>query len=266
MKSVSTIAKGAIATLAFTLAGTASAGTVLVKSDQFPATSVNNFYNSYGGNHSTITTQAVSSINFAGVDLFWSIQPRNGYSAADLLAMSNYLAGGGRIAFMGEHGAFTPTQNNNINTALMALGATMVIRNTVLDGGYQTASKANGQIFDTPIMAGVNSLEYAAFAPITLWGSAQALVEGKDLSSVLMAYQGIGAGGIFVVTDQNIWDNSATLWANHDNETLLSRMVSGQVTAPVPEPATWAMMIAGFGAVGYALRRRRKRAAIVTYA
>jgi len=28
--------------------------------------------------------------------------------------------------------------------------------------------------------------------------------------------------------------------------------------APVPEPATWAMMLVGFGAVGYAMRRRRR--------
>ncbi|MEP6785165.1 MAG: PEPxxWA-CTERM sorting domain-containing protein [Sphingomonadales bacterium] len=28
-------------------------------------------------------------------------------------------------------------------------------------------------------------------------------------------------------------------------------------TAPVPEPATWAMMVAGFGAVGFAMRRRQ---------
>lgn len=26
---------------------------------------------------------------------------------------------------------------------------------------------------------------------------------------------------------------------------------------PVPEPATWAMMLFGFGAVGYSMRRRR---------
>ncbi len=32
--------------------------------------------------------------------------------------------------------------------------------------------------------------------------------------------------------------------------------------APVPEPATWAMMIAGFGAAGAALRSRRRRAAV----
>lgn len=31
----------------------------------------------------------------------------------------------------------------------------------------------------------------------------------------------------------------------------------GVPTAPVPEPATWAMMIIGFGALGYVIRRRR---------
>lgn len=35
---------------------------------------------------------------------------------------------------------------------------------------------------------------------------------------------------------------------------------------PVPEPATWAMMVAGFGAVGYALRRREKVTAKVRFA
>jgi hypothetical protein len=35
-------------------------------------------------------------------------------------------------------------------------------------------------------------------------------------------------------------------------------------TAAVPEPATWAMMIAGFGAVGYAMRRRQKVTARVS--
>ena len=30
------------------------------------------------------------------------------------------------------------------------------------------------------------------------------------------------------------------------------------VPAPVPEPSTWAMMLVGFGAIGFAMRRRRK--------
>ena len=34
----------------------------------------------------------------------------------------------------------------------------------------------------------------------------------------------------------------------------------------VPEPATWAMMVGGFGAIGFGLRRRRRQAVRVTYA
>lgn len=38
------------------------------------------------------------------------------------------------------------------------------------------------------------------------------------------------------------------------------------VSAAVPEPATWGMMILGMGAVGYAMRRRQKVATKVSYA
>ncbi|RYE96375.1 MAG: PEP-CTERM sorting domain-containing protein [Oxalobacteraceae bacterium] len=38
------------------------------------------------------------------------------------------------------------------------------------------------------------------------------------------------------------------------------------IGAPVPEPATWAMMILGMGAVGFAMRRKSKTYAKVTFA
>jgi hypothetical protein len=44
---------------------------------------------------------------------------------------------------------------------------------------------------------------------------------------------------------------------NHDDF-----IVRATVSSPVPEPATWAMMLIGFGAVGYSLRRRRRAGAL----
>lgn len=35
--------------------------------------------------------------------------------------------------------------------------------------------------------------------------------------------------------------------------------VNAVTAAPVPEPATWAMLLAGFGAVGFAMRRRKQQ-------
>ena len=46
--------------------------------------------------------------------------------------------------------------------------------------------------------------------------------------------------------------------------TIVDNLVA--VTAPVPEPATWAMMMIGFGAMGATLRRRNKLSATVRFA
>jgi hypothetical protein len=49
----------------------------------------------------------------------------------------------------------------------------------------------------------------------------------------------------------------------------LSNLILGTTatTAPaVPEPATWAMMLVGFGSIGFAMRRRRTNKPVVTFA
>ena len=44
------------------------------------------------------------------------------------------------------------------------------------------------------------------------------------------------------------------------------RAVFGIAAAPVPEPSTWAMLLLGFGAVGFAMRRNRRVRTVVSYA
>ncbi|WP_333574000.1 PEPxxWA-CTERM sorting domain-containing protein [Sphingomonas sp.] len=256
-----------MASLAIALAtpaipGVAHAGTVAVFGDElagFSKTTINNFYNSYGGHTSTILTGQLDANNLNGINLLWVTQPADSYTSAELAAMAGFLTDGGRIAFMGEHGTFAPAQNNRINAALSYLGVSMTINNQLVDPGFRSASVADFQIKSHPLTAGVSTYQYAAFAPIVVSGSAQVLMTGEvNPSNVMMAYQNVGAGSVFLITDQNVWDNAPNLWNDFDNEVMFDNLVSAStVPTGVPEPASWALLIGGFGLAGSALRRRR---------
>jgi len=59
------------------------------------------------------------------------------------------------------------------------------------------------------------------------------------------------------------WSDHATKDKGFKHGDLFSQDVPPYVpTSPVPEPATWAMMIAGFGLAGAAIRRRRVALAV----
>lgn len=57
-------------------------------------------------------------------------------------------------------------------------------------------------------------------------------------------------------------------FAGTDNQIAFDNITLGSATAggAVPEPATWAMMLVGFGAIGGALRRRQKVATRIRFA
>ncbi|MGE0810455.1 MAG: PEP-CTERM sorting domain-containing protein [Immundisolibacter sp.] len=247
----------------------AQAGVVTVWGEAlsgFSLSTINNFYNGLPGHSSSIAAGTLDTVNLSGVNLLWATQPADAYTAAELTTMANFLGGGGRIAFMGEHGTFAPAQNTRINAALVALGSTISINNVILDSGFRSASVVDGQILSHPLTTGVSTYEYAAFAPLTVSGTAQTLMLGEDLfggnPSVMMAYQNIGPGSIFLITDQNVWDNSPT-WGSFDNERMFENLLSGNTGAPpvggtVPAPATLGLL--GAGLVGLSALRRREKA------
>jgi hypothetical protein len=245
----------------------ANAGVVTVWGEAlsgFSLSTINNFYNGTPGNTSSIATGQLDTVNLTGVNLLWATQPADSYTTAELNTMASFLAGGGRIAFLGEHGSFAPNQNLRINAALGFLGSTIAINNTILDSGFRSASVGDGQILSHPLTAGVNTYQYAAFAPLTISGTAQALMRGEDPflgnPSIMMAYQNIGAGSIFLITDQNVWDNSPTWPGGFNNAVMFQNLLNASTNNAVPEPETFALLMAGFGLMGFA--RRKKQAQV----
>lgn len=116
-------------------------------------------------------------------------------------------------------------------------------------------------------------------------------VFGADGSSLYSVDVGTGAltllGSTGVTSEALTFDSNGTLFS-HGNDGFLytidlttlagtqigataSNLVFGMAAQPdamgaVPEPATWAFMILGFGAIGGAMRRQRKATVKVSYA
>ena len=74
--------------------------------------------------------------------------------------------------------------------------------------------------------------------------SGSAMLRNYDLAT------GMAQHGVY------LQDNGNEPFANYANIAFASDD-DGPVVSPVPEPATWALMIAGFGLAGVGLRRRR---------
>jgi len=244
--------------LALITTGNAYASSVNVWGERFSLGTIDGFYNSLPGVTSTIISGALETNSLAGVNLLWAVQPADAYTGAEIGKMASFLSGGGRIAFMGEHGGFAPNENARITAAIAALGGHISINLDFPDANFRDASIADGQILAHALTTGVDIYNYACFASLNISGPAQALMVGEENpSQIMMAYENIGAGSIFLITDQNVWDNVYS--SSNDNDIMFKNLLLGNTGAPpvaTPEPGT--MLLMGIGATGIAFMRRRK--------
>lgn len=128
------------------------------------AASINTFYNSLGGVSSTLDGPGtlIDAAFLAGADLFIGILPDDPYSGSEIMAISDFLDGGGSAFFMGEWDNFQTGENAAINAALAALGSTMSIVDGFFDGGFTVT----GDIGANPLTAGVTSFTVGAGSQI----------------------------------------------------------------------------------------------------
>lgn len=181
------------------------------------------------------------------------------FLGANPTLIDNYINAGGRLyinaALTWQPGAVLPIAFG----LSLAPGASVTGFNpmsfdsqALAQGGAGTSwTGLNGAYFSTHYVAG--SPPNGTFSPIL----------GTAGPNFLWTYSGAG-GYLFVGAQTAPAFHSAGGIALRTNELCLANggpeSVCGDIIPPVPEPATWAMLIAGFGAIGGALRYRRQQA------
>jgi hypothetical protein len=130
--------------------------------------------------------------------------------------------------------------NAGLPSSLIASGNSVIDLRALsaIQGGF------NGTVFD-----------YSYGLPSVSLGAGSYYFAFQAVSSVFAVYLG-SASPLTGAVQSN--DGGTTWQANYQNFTGVAMSLSDGASGAVPEPASWAMLIAGFGLVGAAARRRRQ--------
>ena len=134
--------------------------------------------------------------------------------------------------------ALSNADNATINTALTALG--------YAGPAINYSSIPAGNIL-TPLAGGL-TINFPGF------------LNGVNYIGIHYGFQGGGETFFYKVNATNIDSFTLTPGSGGGSSSTATLLVFS--TSAVPEPATWAMMIIGFGAMGASLRRRKVSASV----
>ena len=203
----------------------------------------------------TVTLSNAIPGSFAGFAQIWDIRFSNNFamSVAERANYVSYLAAGGGMFVMGENSGFT-TRNNSVLALIAEAGG----------GALNFSTPVNLQTVYAPFNGpnAVTSVTYNAPGGVNGFGTGQwitsnvAGTEGTGVAWGVGDLTNASAGALTVLFDVNFMQTDANVGSQALTRNLI-KFVGDEVGA-VPEPATWIMMLMGFGLIGAAMRRKRQ--------
>ena len=166
----------------------------------------------------------------------------------DSFANGATLTDDGFVTYASSSGTPLITSAFLTSTSPNGLGATSV--------GFFLPGDSATFTFDAAITAFAIDINTAA----TTAGAYDVVLNtGDQAFSLFETFPGAGTGQFIGFTSSTPF-TSVMLSANTGFTYTLDTLIYGDAAAvaAVPEPSTWAMMLLGFGAVGFAMRRRRQ--------
>lgn len=192
-----------------------------------------------------LSTQADDAVNFYNGNGFTAslFGANNTVTAGDLTGVDLYIA-------VARNNAFTLSETAAIAGYLAAGGNVLV-----------TGENAAPEFADLNALINVLLTDLGSsmqIVPATLDGGGFATANLLGPSPFLT-----GTAGFQYAATSEVTGGLALFGTESSNTAFLS--VEGMIGGAVPEPATWAFMIFGFGAIGGAMRRQRKANVKVSY-
>ena len=178
-------------------------------------------------------------------------------SIAAPAAAQNFVTGDATVTGLGADQAAYP------GTPFDTLALTSRVENYTGDGLYNF----NNVSFTTGTNRNDNSSFSGTLNLTGLYMGTQAFTYAVKYAGTIGSTDSITVGGNTVtILGQKVKFNALTLTGSQPNDTITGVLTATVGAGAVPEPATWALMIVGFGATGGALRRRAKVRTNVSFA
>jgi hypothetical protein len=257
----------AVSAIGLGFASSANAANVLIVQEGATSASQASVFTGFhnaAGNTTTVTS--TFPVSTAGFDQIWDIRFTNAsaLTAPQIATYASFLAGGGGVFLMGENAVFATRNTSLLVLISQAGGGSLTFQNS--PGSQTVFAPFTGPV---PVASiGPNIVSLPSPGGVTSFGSGQWISANGGVGAGVFWGKGslanASSGYLGTYFDSNIFATTAAPLGGH---ALAQNLIAefnrqGALTSVVPEPATWAMMIMGFGLIGGALRSangRRRR-------